>query len=121
MRKGRLLIASTDIDIVHMLRLYFQSRGYEVIVDTRSKHPAEACAEFHPDILIWDTGVSDTTDLAAYHALADDARTAHIRIGLLVRRALAYDLPLFFMKEPKSVFTVPFDVEAIRRYVEDES
>ena len=50
MSKGRLLIVEDDFDISNMLRIYFDSQGYETIIATRGEvgwmeDPAHACCK----------------------------------------------------------------------------
>ena len=50
--KGTILIVETDYDISEMLRIYFESQGYEVFTTAWPSEALEICREKLPDIVI---------------------------------------------------------------------
>ena len=48
MSKGRILVVEDDLDISQMLRLYFDSQGYEVLTVTRGNDALEMCRKKQP-------------------------------------------------------------------------
>ncbi|MGD8398775.1 MAG: response regulator, partial [Anaerolineae bacterium] len=59
MSKGRLLIVEDDFDISNMLRIYFDSQGYETIVATHGREALETCRRKLPNLVILDIMLPD--------------------------------------------------------------
>ena len=54
MSKGRILVVEDDFDISNMLRIYFESQGYEPRVALRGNEAMEICRRELPNLVILD-------------------------------------------------------------------
>ena len=54
MNKGRILVVEDDLDIANMLRIYFDSQGYEVHVAARGSDALELCRKKLPHVVVLD-------------------------------------------------------------------
>ncbi|HSJ54358.1 MAG TPA: response regulator, partial [Anaerolineae bacterium] len=59
MSKGRLLVVEDDFDISNMLRIYFDSQGYETIIATRGEEALDMCRRKLPNLVILDIMLPD--------------------------------------------------------------
>jgi CheY-like chemotaxis protein len=115
MRKGRVLVVEEDADIAKMLRLYFDSQAYEVLVTDSCDEASRIC----------DTRIVNVVLLAAQMLGANDfldglrgsVRTKYIAVICLVpegKQAVGH-LRLGF---PDDYIAKPFDVGELRQRVE---
>jgi len=56
---GRMLIALDDFNISNMLRIYFQSNGYEVTVTNNGEDALEMCRQQLPNLILLDVNLPD--------------------------------------------------------------
>ncbi|MGD8517537.1 MAG: response regulator, partial [Anaerolineae bacterium] len=75
MSKGRLLIVEDDFDISNMLRIYFDSQGYETIVAPRGKEALEICRRNLPNLVILDIMLPDINGYEVCTQLRSNLRT----------------------------------------------
>ena len=54
MGKGRILVVEDDVDISKMLRIYFDSQGYEVLIANRGNDALEICRRKLPNVVVLD-------------------------------------------------------------------
>lgn len=59
MGNGRILVVEDDIDISKMLRIYFDSQGYEVLVANRGSEALETCRRKLPNVVVLDIQLPD--------------------------------------------------------------
>ncbi len=59
MSKGRILVVEDDFDISNMLRIYFQSQGYDVTVAPRGEEALELCRQQLPHVIVLDIMLRD--------------------------------------------------------------
>ena len=59
MGKGRILVVEDDIDISKMLRIYFDSQGYEVLVANRGNDALDICRTKLPNVVVLDIKLPD--------------------------------------------------------------
>ena len=83
MGKGRILVVEDDIDISKMLRIYFDSQGYEVLVATRGNDALDICRTKLPNVIVLDINLPDIDGYEVCRILRSNTRTKH----LLVRRS----------------------------------
>jgi DNA-binding response OmpR family regulator len=86
MSKGRLLIVEDDFDISNMLRIYFDSQGYETIIATRGEEALEVCQRRLPNLVVLDIVLPDIDGYEVCRNLRGNLRTSHIPIIFLTQK-----------------------------------
>ncbi len=86
MSKGRLLIVEDDFDISNMLRIYFDSQGYETTVVTQGGEALDACRRKLPNLVILDILLPDIEGYEVCRQLRSNLRTSHIPIIFLTQK-----------------------------------
>jgi diguanylate cyclase (GGDEF)-like protein len=86
MSKGRLLIVEDDFDISNMLRIYFDSQGYQTIVATKGQEALEMCRRNLPNLVILDIVLPDVDGYEVCRQLRGNLRTSHIPIIFLTQK-----------------------------------
>ena len=86
MSKGRILIVEDDFDISNMLRIYFDSQGYETLVAPRGEEGLEMCRRKLPNLVILDIMLPDVNGYEVCRRLRGNLRTSHIPIIFLTQK-----------------------------------
>jgi DNA-binding response OmpR family regulator len=86
MSKGRILVVEDDRDISKMLRIYFDSQGYEVLVASRGQDALEKCRSELPNIVVLDIMLPDIDGYEVCRRLRSNLRTSHIPILFLTQK-----------------------------------
>ena len=86
MSKPRILVVEDDFDISNMLRIYFQSQGYEVAVAPRGGDALEMCRQQLPNIVVLDIMLPDIDGYEVCRQLRSNLRTSHIPIIFLTQK-----------------------------------
>jgi diguanylate cyclase (GGDEF)-like protein len=118
MSKGRLLIVEDDFDISNMLRIYFDSQGYETIVATRGKEALETCRRKLPNLVILDIMLPDINGYEVCRNLRGNLRTSHIPIIFLTQKDERSDQIAGLEMGADDYITKPFDLQLLLLRVE---
>ena len=86
MNKGRILVVEDDLDIANMLRIYFDSQGYEVHVAGRGGDALELCRKKLPHVIVLDIMLPDMDGYEVCKKLRSNLRTRHVPIMFLTQR-----------------------------------
>jgi diguanylate cyclase (GGDEF)-like protein len=86
MNKGLLLIVDDDPDIHNMLRIYFDSLGYESITAVRGEEALEMCNRWMPSLVILDIMLPDINGYEVCRRIKSDLRTGHIPVMFLTQK-----------------------------------
>jgi diguanylate cyclase (GGDEF)-like protein len=113
MSKGRLLIVEDDFDISNMLRIYFDSQGYETIVATRGKEALEICRRNLPNLVILDIMLPDINGYEVCTQLRSNLRTSHIPIIFLTQKDERSDQITGLERGADDYITKPFDLQLL--------
>jgi diguanylate cyclase (GGDEF)-like protein len=113
MSKGRLLIVEDDFDISNMLRIYFDSQGYETIVATRGKEALELCRRKVPNLVILDIMLPDINGYEVCTQLRSNLRTSHIPIIFLTQKDERSDQITGLERGADDYITKPFDLQLL--------
>lgn len=114
MNKGRILVVEEDADISNMLRIYFDSQGYEVLVTNRCDSALRICRTRLPKVVLLNIQLSDTDDFL--DNLHSDIRTKHIPTVLLVPGDYQGEIPKPDVTDDYII--MPFDIEELSRSVQ---
>lgn len=113
MSKGRLLIVEDDFDISNMLRIYFDSQGYETIVAPRGGEALELCRRKLPSLVILDIMLPDIDGYEVCRRLRGNLRTSHIPIIFLTQRDERSDQIAGLELGADDYITKPFDLQLL--------
>lgn len=113
MSKGRLLIVEDDFDISNMLRIYFDSQGYETTVALRGEEALEICRRKLPNLIILDIMLPDINGYEVCRQLRANLRTSHIPIIFLTQRDERSDQIAGLELGADDYITKPFDLQLL--------
>ncbi len=113
MSKGRLLIVEDDFDISNMLRIYFDSQGYESTVAPRGEEALEICRRRLPNLIILDIMLPDINGYEVCRQLRANLRTSHIPIIFLTQRDERSDQIAGLELGADDYITKPFDLQLL--------
>ena len=119
MSEGRLMIVEDDVDISNMLRIYFQSQGYDVIVAPRGEDALEMCRQQLPHIIVLDIMLPDMDGYDVCRNLRGNLRTSHIPIIFLTQKDERSDKIKGLELGADDYITKPFDLEELKLRVKN--
>jgi PleD family two-component response regulator len=119
MSEGRILVVEDDFDISNMLRIYFQSQGYEVTVAPRGGDALEMCRQQLPHIVVLDIMLPDIDGYEVCRQLRGNLRTKHIPIIFLTQKDERSDKIHGLELGADDYITKPFDVEELKLRVKN--
>ena len=83
-RPGKLLIIEDHLDILKVLRIFLDSKGYETLTEKNALDLMEICLTEKPDAIILDTGLPYRDLGDVYAELRGDTRTMQIPIVFVI-------------------------------------
>ena len=119
MSQGRMLIVEDDPDISNMLRIYFQSQGYEVTVAQRGEDAMTMCRQQLPHIIVLDIMLPDMDGYDVCRELRSTLRTSHIPIIFLTQKDERSDKIHGLELGADDYITKPFDLEELKLRVKN--
>ena len=118
MSKGRILVVEDDLDISKMLRLYFDSQGYEVLTVVRGHDALEVCRKKQPNVVVLDIMLPDMDGYDVCRALRGNLRTSHIPVIFLTQKDERSDKIAGLELGADDYITKPFDIEELKLRVQ---
>ena len=119
MSKGRILVVEDDFDIYNMLRIYFQSQGYDVTVAPRGEEGLEKCRQQMPHVIVLDIMLPDIDGYEVCRRLRSNLRTSHVPIIFLTQKDDRSDKIAGLELGADDYITKPFDIEELRLRVQN--
>jgi PleD family two-component response regulator len=119
MSKDRILVVEDDVDVSNMLRSYFDSQGYEVLVVARGQDALDTCRRKLPDVIILDIMLPDIDGYEVCRRLRDNLRTSRIPILFLTQRDELSDKVAGLQLGADDYITKPFDIEELKWRVQN--
>jgi DNA-binding response OmpR family regulator len=114
MSKGRILVVEDDLDISQMLRLYFDSQGYEVLAVMRGSEALDVCRKKQPNVVVLDIMLPDMDGYDVCRKLRGNLRTSHIPIIFLTQKDERSDKIAGLELGADDYITKPFDIEELK-------
>jgi PleD family two-component response regulator len=108
-----MMIVEDDSDISNMLRIYFQSQGYEVAVAPSGEDALEMCRQQLPHIIVLDIMLPDMDGYDVCRELRNNLRTSHIPIIFLTQKDERSDKIHGLELGADDYITKPFDLEEL--------
>ena len=118
MGKGRILVVEDDIDISKMLRIYFDSQGYEVLVANRGNDALDICRTKLPNVVVLDIQLPDVDGYEICRTLRSNTRTSYVPIIFLTQKDERSDKIAGLELGADDYITKPFDIEELKLRVE---
>ena len=119
MSKGRILVVEDDFDISNLLRIYFDSQGYEVTVAAKGNDALELCRRNLPNVVVLDIQLPDIDGYEVCRRLRSSLRTSHIPILFLTQRDERSDKIAGLELGADDYITKPFDIEELKLRVQN--
>ncbi|MGH2593427.1 MAG: response regulator [Anaerolineae bacterium] len=119
MGKGRILVVEDDFDISNMLRIYFTSQGYEVVVAGRGGEALDRTRQQLPHVIVLDILLPDIDGYGVCQQLRTNLRTSHIPIIFLTQKDERSDRIAGLELGADDYITKPFDIEELRLRVQN--
>ncbi|MBN1642731.1 MAG: response regulator [Anaerolineae bacterium] len=119
MGKGRILVVEDDFDISNLLRIYFDSQGYEVTVAAKGGEALALCRRNLPNVIILDIQLPDIDGYQVCRRLRENLRTSHIPILFLTQRDERSDKITGLELGADDYITKPFDIEELKLRVQN--
>jgi PleD family two-component response regulator len=113
MSQGRILVVEDDPDISNMLRIYFESRGYDVSLARRGEDALEMCRHRLPNVIVLDIMLPDMDGYDVCRQLRNSLRSSHIPIIFLTQKDERSDKIRGLELGADDYITKPFDVEEL--------
>ena len=118
MGKGRILVVEDDTDISKMLRIYFDSQGYEVLVAKKGQEALDICRTKLPNVIVLDINLPDIDGYDVCRVLRSNTRTSYVPIIFLTQRDDRSDKIAGLELGADDYITKPFDIEELKLRVE---
>lgn len=118
MGKGRILVVEDDIDISKMLRIYFDSQGYEVLIANKGNDALDICRTKLPSVIVLDINLPDIEGYEVCRRLRSNTRTSYVPIIFLTQRDERSDRIAGLELGADDYITKPFDIEELKLRVE---
>jgi PleD family two-component response regulator len=118
MGKGRILVVEDDTDISKMLRIYFDSQGYEVLVANKGGDALDICRTKLPNVVVLDINLPDIDGYDVCRNLRSNTRTSYVPIIFLTQRDERSDKIAGLELGADDYITKPFDIEELKLRVE---
>jgi PleD family two-component response regulator len=116
---GRILIVEDDQDISKMLRIYFESQGYEVLVSGRGGEALDVARKRLPNVVVLDIQLPDIDGYEVCRQLRSNLRTSHIPIIFLTQKDERSDRIAGLELGADDYITKPFDIEELRLRIQN--
>jgi PleD family two-component response regulator len=114
-----MLVVEDDPDISNMLRIYFQSQGYDVMVAQRGEDGLEMCRHQLPQVVVLDIMLPDMDGYDVCRNMRSNLRTSHIPIIFLTQKDERSDKIQGLELGADDYITKPFDVEELKLRVKN--
>jgi len=118
MSKGRILVVEDDLDISKMLRIYFDSQGFEVFVANRGNDALDTVRRKLPDVAILDINLPDIDGYEICRIMRNNVRTSQVPIIFLTQKDERSDKIAGLELGADDYITKPFDIEELKLRVE---
>ncbi len=110
---AQILIIEDNQDIAHLLKLYFQNKGYDLILAGGGEEALEKAAHLIPHLIILDIILPDYDGYEVCRRLRSLPRTSHVPIIFLTQKDEQSDKLQGLQLGADDYITKPFDLEEL--------
>lgn len=114
MTKGKILFVEDDVETANMLRLYFESQGYEIMHASWGRDGIEMSYRNPPDLAVLDVRLPDIDGYEVCREMRRNWRTSQIPIIFLTERKERDDRIAGLKLGAVDYLTKPFDLQELR-------
>lgn len=118
MNNAKLLIVEDDLDISHMLKIFFRSQNYQVETALRGSDALEMTRHKLPHLIILDIMLPDMDGFEVCRTLRTHTRTSHVPIIFLTQKDERSDKLQGLELGADDYITKPFDIEELKLRVQ---
>ena len=119
MGKARLLVVEDDHDIGAMLKIYFETKGFDVDHAIRGSEALDKTRQGMPNLIILDIMLPDIDGYEVCRILRTHTRTSHIPVIFLTQKDERSDKLQGLELGADDYVTKPFDIEELRLRVQN--
>jgi DNA-binding response OmpR family regulator len=119
MNKTRILVVEDQPDIATMLRIYFNSQGYEVDIATRGTEALQKTRLQLPHLILLDIMMPEMDGYEVCRRLRNTQRSKHIPIIFLTQKDDRSDKIAGLQLGADDFITKPFDIEELKLRVQN--
>jgi PleD family two-component response regulator len=109
----KILIVEDDPNTAEMLRAYFETQGYQVLVAAWGNEAIEVCQDTVPDLVIEDIRLPDIDGYQVVHELRKHTRTSNVPIIFLTERQAHDDRIAGLRLGAVAYLSKPFDMQEL--------
>jgi PleD family two-component response regulator len=117
--KGRILYVEDDPDVAGVIRLFFESEGYEVTIAPTGEEALDLCRSKLPDVILLDIMMPGVDGYEVCRRLRSNARTSHVPILFVTALDERSDRIAGLELGADDYITKPFDIEELRLRVQN--
>lgn len=117
-RKCCILVVEDDVEIAQMLRIYFESKGYQVIIAPRGEKALELCQRQLPNIVLLDILLPGIDGYEVCRRLKSNQQTRNVPVIFLTQKDDRADQIIGLGLGADDYITKPFDITKLESSVE---
>lgn len=110
---GRVLIVDDEPDIVMLLKMALERRGFDVITASDGQMALACAREHRPDVMTLDVMMPELDGLSVCRALKEDPSGCRIKIILLTAKDRGADKTAGMDAGADAYITKPFDIKDV--------
>ena len=114
----KLLIVDDEDGVRSLVRMTLESEQYEILEASKGEDAVELVREHHPDLVLLDVMLPDTSGVEVCRALKSDPATATVTILMLTAKAQSADIQEAEKAGADGYFTKPFSPVALLQRVD---
>ena len=117
-RKCCILVVEDDFEIAQMLRIFFESKGYQVIIAPRGEKALELCQRRLPNIILLDILLPGIDGYEVCRRLKSNQQTKSVPVIFLTQKDERADQIIGLGLGADDYITKPFDIAELESSVE---
>ena len=117
-RKCCILVVEDDFEIAQMLRIFFESKGYQVLIAPRGEMALELCRTQLPNLVLLDIILPGIDGYEVCRRLKSNQRTRNVPVIFLTKKDERADQIAGLGLGADDYITKPFDITQLASSVE---
>jgi len=117
-RKCCILIVEDDVEIAQMLRVFFESKGYQALIAPRGEKALELCQRQLPNIVLLDILLPGIDGYEVCRRLKSNQQTKNVPVIFLTQKDERADQIIGLGLGADAYITKPFDIAELESSVE---
>jgi two-component system alkaline phosphatase synthesis response regulator PhoP len=113
-----ILVVEDDFEIAHMLRIFFESKGYQVLIAPRGEKALELCRTKLPNVILLDIILPGMDGYEVCRRLKSNQRTRNVPVIFLTKKDERADQIAGLGLGADDYITKPFDIAQLASSVE---